>query len=127
MSNAASQAAAFYADVARAGRVWTLRDAGGFPCPARQDGKRAMPFWSSESRVRKVIATVPAYAGFEPVEIEWPAFRDRWLKGLVEDGLLVGVNWSGPRAIGYDVEPATVRAAIEHHRRDSPPDAIPPT
>jgi hypothetical protein len=126
MSNAASQAAAFYADVARTSRVWTLRDSGGFPCPERQDGKRAMPFWSSEARVRKVIASVPAYAGFEPVEIEWPAFRDRWLKGLVEDELLVGVNWSGSRAVGYDVEPATALAAIEHHLRNSARDGSPP-
>jgi hypothetical protein len=34
------------------------------------------------------------------VKISWPDFRDRWRPGLERDGLLVGINWSGPRAHG---------------------------
>lgn len=113
MSNAASQAAAFYRDVARTRAVWTVRDAGGIPCPANSEGKRAMPFWSSESRVQRIVETVAAYSGFSVVQVPWEEFRDRWLAGLGRDGLLVGVNWSGAAASGYDVEPSVVRAAIE--------------
>jgi hypothetical protein len=29
-----------------------------------------MPFWSKRSRAERVVATVEAYAGFEPVEID---------------------------------------------------------
>jgi len=36
---------------------------------------------------------------------EWIA---RWLPGLQDDGILVGLNWSGARATGYDVEPGAV-------------------
>lgn len=115
MSNAASQAAAFYRDVAKSRRVWTARDAEGFPCPETSTGKRSMPFWSSEGRVRRVIESVPAFSGFEPVEFPWEEFCDRWLAGLKEDGFLVGVNWSGPSATGYDVEPDSVRANVEHY------------
>ena len=93
--------------------MWTLRDESGYPAPMNADGERAQPFWSSRSRVQKIIATVPAYDAFEPVEIPLSTFIERWLPGLERDGLCVGVNWSGDRATGYDVDPASVRAALE--------------
>jgi hypothetical protein len=113
MSPSASQAAAFYREVAENHLVWTIRDAAGIPAPAGECGVRAMPFWSSLARVRTVIAEVPAYAGFVPVQLCWAEYRDRWLPGLARDGLRVGVNWSGRMATGYDVEPAAVRASVE--------------
>ena len=64
-----------------------------------------MPFWSSRSRVEKVIESFPAYRGFEPVEVAWSDFVVNWVPGLTRDGLVVGVNWSGPRVVGYDIEP----------------------
>lgn len=70
-----------------------------------------MPFWSTLSRVRRIIRTVPAYRGFTPHAVSWDELRNRWLPGLEKDGLLVGVNWSGPRARGYDVNPADLRSA----------------
>lgn len=76
-------------------------------------GKRAMPFWSSLSRVERILEGVAAYGGFEPVEMSWEKFRDEWLPELDAEGQLVGVNWSGARAVGYDVAPASVRAAVE--------------
>jgi hypothetical protein len=113
MSQAASQAAAFFREVARGGRVWTIRDADGVPAPFGTSGRRAMPFWSSEARVAAVIRNVPAYADFAAEQLDWTAFRDRWLPGLERDGMLVGVNWTGSRATGFDVEPQVVRQAIE--------------
>ena len=116
MSQAASQWATFARDVAAHGKVWTVKDSGGFPAPLTSSGKRAQPFWSSLSRVKKIISTVPAYAGFEPFELSWPEFRDKWLPGLERDGLLIGVNWSGPRAAGYDVTSQEVLARIQHEQ-----------
>jgi hypothetical protein len=104
MSQAASQAAAFYREVAKSGRVWTIRDAGGYPAPIGDGGKRSQPFWSSRSGVERIIRSVPAYSGFEPDEIAWDEFLSAWVPGLTRDGILVGVNWSGKRALGYDVE-----------------------
>lgn len=71
-----------------------------------------MPFRSSRERVERVISNVAAYRGFEPFEIDLAAFMSRWLPGLARDGLMVGVNWSGNRATGYDVEPNGVLAAL---------------
>jgi hypothetical protein len=113
MSQAASQAWAFYRDVAKNGRLWTVRDKGGFPAPKTSDGKRAQPFWSSLSRVQRIIKTVPAYAGFEPYEISWEDFCAKWVPGLTGDELLAGVNWSGKRAVGYDMEPIRLQQCIE--------------
>ena len=32
---------------------------------------------------------------------------DAWLPGLHRDGMLVGLNWSGSRATGFEVPPLT--------------------
>ena len=74
MSASASQAAAFYREVAKENKLWTVRDAGGFPAPKGSDGTRAFPFWSSRSRAETIIKSVPAYAGFTPVEVSWEEF-----------------------------------------------------
>ncbi|HEY2787522.1 MAG TPA: DUF2750 domain-containing protein [Fimbriiglobus sp.] len=113
MSQAASQAWAFYRDVAKSRVVWTVRDDGGFPAPKTSSGQRAQPFWSSRSRVEKIIKNVPAYADFEPYEITWDDFCEKWVPGMTKDGLLVGVNWSGKRAVGYDIEPERLKQSVE--------------
>jgi hypothetical protein len=117
MSTASSHAHAFYRQVAKTGELWTIRDSQGFPTPKSSDGKRAHPFWSSLSRVNKIISSVPAYAGFEPYHLTWDIFRDRWLPGIKKDGLFVGVNWSGKNAKGYDVDSDVVKEAIEFQIR----------
>lgn len=113
MSNSASHAHAFYRQVAKEKKVWTIKDAGGFPAPKNRDGIRVQPFWSSVSRIQRIKEKAPAYASFEPYEISWEAFRDRWLPGLKNDGLLIGVNWSGANVKGYDLDSDFVREAIE--------------
>lgn len=108
MSQAASQAAAFYRDVASNQKLWTVEDDVGIPAPMTSTGRRSMPFWSSLSRVKKVISTAPAYSGFRPRELTWSEFVGEWVGELKQDGYLVGVNWSGPRVRGYDCEPDDV-------------------
>lgn len=112
MSQAASQAAAFYRQSVENDAVWTVRDEGGYPAPENREGRRAQPFWSSRTRVERIIETVPAYSGFEPEEIPLADFLDNWLPDLERDGLLIGVNWSGPSARGYDVEARDVAQAV---------------
>jgi hypothetical protein len=113
VSQAASQATAFYRDVARNHKMWTIRDEQGFPAPKTSDGTRAQPFWSSLSRAQRIVETVPAYKGMWPVEISWAEFCDKWLTELERDGQKVGLNWSGPKAVGYDRDPSGVRKSVE--------------
>jgi hypothetical protein len=114
MSQAASQAAAFYKEVAATRRLWTVKDDGGYPAPLVAPGVRAQPFWSSLSRVERIISTVPAYSGFRPDEFSWEKFRDVWIPDFIKDGMKFGINWSGPRAKGYDVPPEFVQKSVEY-------------
>ena len=105
--------------------MWTIRDGRGFPAPMTRDG-RAQPFWSSRSRAERVIATVPAYRGFEPVEVPWAAFSSEWVSDLTRDGIRVGLNWSGPRATGYDLTAQEVQRNVEASIRAATPRPGPP-
>lgn len=111
VSTSAAQADAFYREVVNRGEVWAIRDVDGFPAPESSD-RRAMPFWSEESRALKIVERVQAYQGFEVVSLPLDVWRSRWLPGLAKDGLLVGLNWSGTSATGYDVDPADVEANL---------------
>lgn len=107
------QARAFYREVAAARALWTIRDDGGYPAPIGSNGGRAMPFWCSESRALIVIRRAAAYKGFVPVRIEWDSYCNRWLPGLLQDEIRAGVNWSGSRATGYDVDPRELKENVE--------------
>lgn len=115
MGQSASQAHAFYRDVARNRVLWTCRDDGGFPQPKTSFGGRAQPFWSSLSRVQRIIKKVPAYGIFVPFELTWDEFTTQWVPDLKEWGVKVGVNWSGKGAVGYDIEPDDVVANVHHY------------
>jgi hypothetical protein len=113
VSISAAQASRFYQEVILHQQVWGIRDSGGFPAPVNGDGERTMPFWSLRSRAEKVIGSVAAYRAFEVEAIPLTVWRTRWIDGLDRDGILVGLNWSGVRATGYDVQPLEVRAGLE--------------
>ena len=115
MSQSAAQATAFFKEVSESGIVWAIKDENGFPAPLGESGVRAMPFWSSESRVQEIIKNVPAYKDFQPVELELTAFKERWLTGLTKDKFNVGVNWSGKCATGYDLSPVDVSKSLEYY------------
>jgi len=108
MSLSGAHRAAFRREVPQDGSVFTIRDKRGYPIPKDPDGCRAVPFWSKASRARKVIDQVSAYRRFEVVAIDVADWRERWLPGLHREGHLVGINWSGTRATGYDMTPAEV-------------------
>jgi hypothetical protein len=115
MSQSASQAAAFYKEVARNKKVWTVKDSRGFPAPRNGEGIRAQPFWSSLARVRKILKTVQAYSGFESYEISWEEFTSDWVPDLNRNGFLVGINWSGAKAVGFDLKPGQVKESVESY------------
>lgn len=118
MSANASQAAEFYRQVAETGIMWTLRDKAGYPAPKTSSGKRAVPFWSSKSRVESIIANVPAYKGFWPEKVTYNRFIHHWVETLSRSAQLVGVNWSGKRATGYDLPAEFVERSIEIEKQN---------
>jgi len=113
MSQSSAQAWTFYREVAESRVVWTVSDDVGYPAPKTETGERAQPFWSSRSRVEKIIQSVRDYSTFQPEAIAWEDFCQTWVPGLARDGLLAGVNWSGPRATGFDLEAAELQRYVE--------------
>ena len=108
MSLSAAHKAAFRREAIREGRVFAIRDAGGYPAPADGEGQRAVPFWSKPTRAQRVVGQVAAYQGFEVVPVPVEDWLSGWLSSLERDGMLVGLNWAGARATGYDLTPAQV-------------------
>jgi hypothetical protein len=116
MSVSAAQADAFYREVLAQGEVWAIRDEGGFPAPQTPEG-RALPFWSARSRAERVIESVRAYEGFEAVRLTLDEWRSRWLPRAQQDAFRVGLNWSGSRAAGFDLDPGDVERNLTARER----------
>ena len=112
-SDAQALAEQFYKDVARTGRLWSIKNNDGFPAIQTLSGDSAQPFWSSFNRATRIVETVPAFFGFEVVEISWAEFNENWAQRLNTNGILVGVNWSGPNATGYSFSPDDLARSVE--------------
>jgi hypothetical protein len=109
LSTSAAQAAAFRREVPHAGQVWTVLENGAYIAPHKRDGQRTMPFWSRESRAGKVVGQVTAYQGLTIITIPVEEWLGELLPWLSTRAVLIGVNWSGARAKGYDLSPEKVR------------------
>ncbi|WP_255769135.1 DUF2750 domain-containing protein [Pseudarthrobacter sulfonivorans] len=108
MNISAAQASAFYDEVLGGRMVWTVHDQNGYPAPVGKDRQRSMPFWSLMTRAERIVSSVAAYKDFQIVSIPLDEWRSKWLPGLEQDRILVGVNWSGSRATGFDVAPSAI-------------------
>ena len=116
MSVAGAQADAFYREVLAGEHVYGVRDNGGFPAPMTSTGVRAMPFWSKRSRAQRIVENVEAYAGMDVVELTVAEWLEKWVPGLERDGLMIGLNWSGQGAVGYDITPSDLLRNLEARR-----------
>ena len=101
MSQSGSQAAAFFREVARHRVVWFVRDDNGSPTP-----DQVFPYWSSASRAQRAadIWGHGLRVASEPLE----AWRAADLPSLADDGFRVGINWTGPRLVGWTFTVAEV-------------------
>lgn len=75
-----------------------------------------MPFWSTQNRVDKIIKTVPVYKNFYVEELNLRQFK-KWCKFLKTQNQLVGLNWSGKKATGYDLEPDDILDTIKSRQK----------
>lgn len=115
MIQAASQASAFYEQVARSGSVFTLLDDGHFL--VFPIGKiEVVPFWSTRSRVEIVQKNHPKYRAWDCDQSGLDVFLERTLPDLEREGIHVGVNWSGARLTGYDLAVADLRKNLAYWR-----------
>ncbi|MGW0998353.1 DUF2750 domain-containing protein [Streptomyces sp. NPDC002523] len=104
MSQSGSQAAAFFRDVRQSGVVWRVRDDEGTPAPLSADGTRSLPFWSTSARAQRAATIWGNGLRVESMPLE--SWRDRELPDAAREGFKIGVNWSGPRLVGWSFTPA---------------------
>ena len=97
--------------------MWTV-GIGDNPVTLESNGVRVQPMWSSRSRVEKIIANVKAYSNCTVLGIKWSEFERLWLDLLVKEGVLLGLNWSGAKANGYEM-PARLVAESVRAARDA--------
>jgi hypothetical protein len=106
MSQSGSQAAAFFRDVHQSRVVWLVRDAGGSPAPREPDGTRSLPFWSTSARATRAAKIWGHGLWVESMSLD--SWRGRELPAAAGEGLMIGINWSGPRLVGWSFTPTEV-------------------
>lgn len=112
MSVAAASYAKFCSEVVATRRAYTFTENGElliYPVA----GAEVVPFWSSRSRLERIVSMLPKYAKYEITELTDREFND-WLGQLDSESILVGANWAGQRLTGYNVRVADLRAAMEY-------------
>ena len=94
----------FVERVATSKLVWGLKSDEGWAVSPSNDyeGVDVMPFWSDRAYAKR--AATDEWKNYVPTSIPLDLFVDRWLKGMNEDGTLVGTNWDAHN-FGREVEP----------------------
>ncbi|MEU2021385.1 DUF2750 domain-containing protein [Streptomyces sp. NPDC016469] len=99
MSQSGSQAAAFFRDVRRNRVVRLVQDDDGSPTHLAADGARSLPFWSTSARARR--AAMVWGNGLRVESMPLDTWCERVLPDAARDGLVIGINWSGPSRVGW--------------------------
>ncbi|MFD9041189.1 MULTISPECIES: DUF2750 domain-containing protein [Streptomyces] len=99
MSQSGSQAAAFFRDVRQSRVVWLVRDDDGSPTHLSGDGTRSLPFWSTSARAQR--ASKIWGRGLRVGSMPLDTWCEHVLPDAARDGLVIGINWSGPRLVGW--------------------------
>lgn len=111
MSIAAAQASKFYEQVVREGKVFTFIVKGDFPV-FRNRSVEVVPFWSSRSGISEIHEHHAEFAPYVIDEITFADFREKTLKQLEEEGICVGLNWTGEKLTGYDLPVSELRECL---------------
>jgi len=119
MSQSAAQATAFFREVTRFEVVWFVHDDAGSPAPVTSSGRRAQPFWSSAGRAERAAQVWGN--GLRAGSVPLAVWRRERLAALARDGFLVGVNWTGPRLVGWDFTVEQVRARLAAAEEEASP------
>jgi len=107
-------AGAFYREVLASGEVFGVEHEEDGPVVWHLAGNvHARPFWSARSRAVRMLEGPLKRPGLVIVREAWPEFVRATVPRMEAQDLLVGVNWSGMRARGYNLPPRDVVAAVE--------------
>ncbi|TDO32883.1 DUF2750 domain-containing protein [Paractinoplanes brasiliensis] len=118
MSQSGSQAAAFFREIVSNDVVWFVRDDRGSPTPTTSSGATAMPYWSSRTRAQRAADIWGN--GLYPASISLETWQHADLPELADQGYQVGINWTGPRLVGWDFTVVEVLNRLAHALHESP-------
>ncbi|MEW2128678.1 DUF2750 domain-containing protein [Streptomyces sp. NPDC007259] len=99
MSQSGSQAAAFFRYVRRDRAVWLVQNDDGSPTHLASDGTRSLPFWSTSARAQRAARIWGN--GLRVESMPLVTWCENVLPDAARDGLVIGINWSGPRLVGW--------------------------
>lgn len=97
----------FIERVRASGEVWGLccDEAWAF-CPSHEyEDTEVLVFWSDRAAAQKLADG--EWSEHVPTAIPLDEFIDRWLRGMDEDGVLVGLDWDAGLS-GLELEPIDV-------------------
>ena len=112
MSIAAAQYAKFLEQAVSEGRVFTFTQSDEY-LVFRVHDREVIPFWSSRSRMEKTQEEHTKYQKYLIAEMKLDEFTN-WLPKLGEDRISIGVNWSGKKLTGYDIEAGSLLEGLRH-------------
>lgn len=95
----------FIEQVTQSREVWGLRnpEGGWAQCPSSEFGEAdVIVFWSEKAYAGR--HAVNEWSEYSPIPINLMEFIGTWLKGMQQDGSLVGPNWDA-NLCGLEVEP----------------------
>lgn len=106
--------ARFVARVRESGIVWGLRGPDGWATAGSTDYEdtTVMPFWSDRAYAAR--AAREEWQRMEPTSIPLSTFIDSLLRGMHDDGILVGPNWDA-QGCGLELEPLALARELVGH------------
>ena len=101
----------FIEKVAASKLVWGLQNKNGWANSYSNDSEEVdvIPFW--EDRFYAKSCAVDDWKGYAAVSIPLSDFLENWCVGMVEENILVGINWDA-RMIGNEVSASTLAIDI---------------
>ncbi|MEU9677306.1 DUF2750 domain-containing protein [Streptomyces parvus] len=72
--------------------------------PLSEDGTRSLPYWSTRARAQRA-ADIWGH-GLRVDALPLAAWRDVDLPDVARAGYMIGINWAGPRLVGWSFTPA---------------------
>ena len=103
----------FVEEVTKDGIVWTIEKDGEYVTSNNRFGTKCFPWWSSRERVLKQLSQVPAYKGYRQAGFEWSVFINEWVPSLQKTNCLLGINYSKPENVGFDLPIQEVINAVQ--------------
>jgi hypothetical protein len=96
--------------------VWGLAEEDdGLLVAADDSGRRYLPLWPHGDYAR--LCATGAWKDREPRALRTDVLTGAWIRGLIDDGILVSV-FPTPSDAGLIVEPAALKARLEEHLSD---------